>query len=58
MLNFQDHVEQNNDQMFPEALFGSRLNVFLFSIYFLIKHKQEIDTYFIYGVWYLFLSII
>lgn len=58
MPHFQDHIRQNNDWLFQEALFGSRLKVFLFNNYFPIKLKQEIEAGFIKGVWYLFLPII
>lgn len=55
--HFQDHIKQNNDQPFPEVLFTSRLNAFLFSIYFLFKPKRGANACFIYNVWYLFISI-
>lgn len=55
--HFQDHIKQNNDQPFPEVLFTSRLNAFLFSIYFLFKPKRGANACFIHNVWYLFLSI-
>lgn len=55
--HFQDHIKQNNDQLFPEVLFTSRLNAFLFSIYFLFKSKQGANACFIYNVSYLFLSV-
>lgn len=55
---YSNHILQNNDWLFQEALFGSRLQVFLFENYFLIKLKQEIEASFIKSVWYLFLPII
>lgn len=54
--NFKDHIEQHNDQPFPEALYSSRLNAFLFSINFPFKHNQEVAPYFIYDICCLFLS--